>query len=245
MNATTPGRALYEVIAARFTDELDTWVDWDELEDHARTIYEDAAQAAIAAQQPQARSGQAVYEIWRAAIPDWVCNVPGGPWEGLPETVRAGFNAIAAQIEAAGQVVRDILESLCRRDGLPLESAVVPGEPAGNYELAGRLGIGHVFGLPGEAPASPQPAPELAAAMAPMPKWDDLSYQDKLMLAALGDTQPQAAPELAAAPPDLRTAWRLADERLALLSEILGHPGIGQVPAGLRAKWHERAGLPS
>ena len=54
-----------------------------------------------------------------------------------------------------------------------------------------------------------------------------------------------AAPELAAAKPDLRTAWRLADERLALLGEILAHPGISQVPAALRATWHKRAGLPS
>ena len=52
-----------------------------------------------------------------------------------------------AAAEAAASLVRDILESLCRRDGLSLESAVVPGEPARNYELADRLGIGHVFGL--------------------------------------------------------------------------------------------------
>lgn len=49
--------------------------------------------------------------------------------------------------EAAESLVRDILEALCRRDGLSLESAAVPGEPARNYELASRLGIGHVFGL--------------------------------------------------------------------------------------------------
>lgn len=47
----------------------------------------------------------------------------------------------------ADHLIRDILESLCRRDGLPLESDVLPGEPARNYELAVRLGIGHVFGL--------------------------------------------------------------------------------------------------
>ena len=44
-------------------------------------------------------------------------------------------------------LIRDILESLCRRDGIPLDSAVEPGEPARNYELAIRLGIGHVFGI--------------------------------------------------------------------------------------------------
>jgi hypothetical protein len=59
----------------------------------------------------------------------------------------------------ADRIIRDILESLCRRDGLSLESAVEPGEPARNYALAERLGIGHVFGLPDTAPAASQPAP--------------------------------------------------------------------------------------
>ena len=49
---------------------------------------------------------------------------------------------------AAGHaLIREILEALCRRDGLPLESSVVPGEPAQNYDLALRLGIGGVFGV--------------------------------------------------------------------------------------------------
>lgn len=52
-----------------------------------------------------------------------------------------------ATAEAAQSLVRDILEALCRRDGLSLESAVEPGEPARNYELGDRLGIGRVFGL--------------------------------------------------------------------------------------------------
>src|SRR5437762_9313930 len=43
------------------------------------------------------------------------------------------------------QLVNDILRALCARDGLPVESAVDPGKPARNYELADRLGIGHVF----------------------------------------------------------------------------------------------------
>ncbi len=45
------------------------------------------------------------------------------------------------------RLVRDILEAVCRRDDLSLESATDPGHPARNYELADRLGIGHVFGL--------------------------------------------------------------------------------------------------
>jgi hypothetical protein len=50
-------------------------------------------------------------------------------------------------------ITRTILEAVCERDGIPLESSVVPGEPARNYELALRLRIGKVFGLrddPGE-----------------------------------------------------------------------------------------------
>jgi hypothetical protein len=44
-----------------------------------------------------ATPGQAVYEVWRAAVPEIVCNVPAGKWEDLPGTVRGGFDAIAAQ----------------------------------------------------------------------------------------------------------------------------------------------------
>ena len=58
-----------------------------------------------------------------------------------------------AQAEAAAQagtdLVREILVAVCERDGLLLGSAVEPGEPARNYELALRLGIGRVFGLHG------------------------------------------------------------------------------------------------
>lgn len=56
----------------------------------------------------------------------------------------------AAAVAAGDALIRDILEALCRRDGLSLESAIPgaePGEPARNFELADRLGIGHVFGL--------------------------------------------------------------------------------------------------
>ena len=52
-----------------------------------------------------------------------------------------------ATAEAAESLVRDILEALCLRDGLSLDSAADPGNPARNYELALRLGIGRAFGL--------------------------------------------------------------------------------------------------
>lgn len=54
---------------------------------------------------------------------------------------------LEASAAAGDALIREILEALCRRDGLPLESSVVPGEPARNYDLAMRLGIGHVFGI--------------------------------------------------------------------------------------------------
>lgn len=67
--------------------------------------------------------------------------------EAEVERLAAERKRYAANTEAADSLIRDILESLCRRDGLSLESTVVPGEPARNYELADRLCIGHVFGL--------------------------------------------------------------------------------------------------
>lgn len=59
----------------------------------------------------------------------------------------AACDAHWAGLRAHDGLVRDILEALCRRDGLSLDSQVAPGEPARNYELALRLRIGHVFGL--------------------------------------------------------------------------------------------------
>lgn len=70
-----------------------------------------------------------------------------GIYEYPAEVVRRR----AAEAEAATALVREILEAVCLRDGLSLESSVEPGKPARNYELALRLNIGHVFGL-GEGP---------------------------------------------------------------------------------------------
>lgn len=46
-------------------------------------------------------TGQEAYEAWRAAVPEFVCNVPGGPWDELSKAVRAGFDAIAARQQPA------------------------------------------------------------------------------------------------------------------------------------------------
>lgn len=81
-----------------------------------------------------------------------------------PADLRDAFDAgRAAAAPAPGDgtadaLIRDILESLCRRDGIPLESYIEPGKPARNYALAERLGIGHVFGLPDAAAPAAQAA---------------------------------------------------------------------------------------
>lgn len=79
--------------------------------------------AKLAARQAQSASGpnviEGVYEIRREAV----------------------------ATTAAEELARDILVAVCERDGLSLDSGVEPGTPARNYELAVRLGIGHVFGL--------------------------------------------------------------------------------------------------
>ena len=74
------------------------------------------------------------------------CAACGRPRSAHRDPVSEERREEAAR-RAGDGIVRDVLESLCRRDGLSLESVVVPGEPARNYELADRLGIGHVFGL--------------------------------------------------------------------------------------------------
>ena len=45
----------------------------------------------------------------------------------------------------ATAVTRNILEAICKRDGISLESGILPGEPARNFELAERLGIPDAF----------------------------------------------------------------------------------------------------
>lgn len=60
-------------------------------------------------------------------------------------TARA--EGVAERVDA--EIVREVLEALCVRDGLTLDSDADPGTPARNYELAMRLGIGQVFGLEG------------------------------------------------------------------------------------------------
>lgn len=52
-------------------------------------------------------------------------------------------------------ITRKILEALCHRDGISLDSDVEPGKPARNYELADRLGIPDAFKLTASEPGLP------------------------------------------------------------------------------------------
>ena len=69
-------------------------------------------------------------------------------YEVYADIARHNAEPVDATVAADEQtIIRDILEALCERDGLPVDSAVEPGHPAHNYELAQRLRIGHVFGM--------------------------------------------------------------------------------------------------
>ena len=83
--------------------------------------------------------------------PSWTClvDVCVDPGEEVPARYCTP-EAQRIQLQVGVDLTRQVLEALCRRDGLPLTSTVVPDEPARNYELALRLGIGEVFGLASE-----------------------------------------------------------------------------------------------
>lgn len=68
---------------------------------------------------------------------------------GTLDTAELAAEAVRAHNygRACDKVTRDILEALCERDGIPVESSVTPGAVARNYELALRLRIGQVFGI--------------------------------------------------------------------------------------------------
>lgn len=84
-----------------------------------------------------------------------------GPHHGssLPSLTREECLQLADKIyaffvgESVGEgVLRRALESLCAKNGISIDVAGLPGQPAANYELANRLGIGQIFGLEPEEP---------------------------------------------------------------------------------------------
>jgi hypothetical protein len=88
--------------------------------------------------------------VFETSLAAWIA-ATAGMRGAFPAAFAGGsLSAGDARAEAAAQastgLVRSILEALCERDGLPLDSAADPGTPARNYELADRLRIGRVFG---------------------------------------------------------------------------------------------------
>ena len=70
----------------------------------------------------------------------WTCLV-----DVCVDPVVDKYRQVARKVES--DMLREVLEALCQRDGLSLESEVEPGKPAANYELALRLRIGRAFGM--------------------------------------------------------------------------------------------------
>ena len=73
--------------------------------------------------------------------------------EALIATQAASASAAAIGAQVGADLTRQILVAVCQRDRISLASVADPGQPAWNYELALRLGIGRVFGLPDGDPA--------------------------------------------------------------------------------------------
>src|SRR6185437_282420 len=61
--------------------------------------------------------------------------------------LRKDYDRSLIELQVNGTLVREILEAMCRKQGISLESPFDPDEAARNYTLAQRLGIGHVFGI--------------------------------------------------------------------------------------------------
>jgi hypothetical protein len=58
------------------------------------------------------------------------------------------------QLQTEQEMYRELLEAWCAEKGVDLTSGVNPGEPARNYELLDRLGVGGLVGLVNEPPTA-------------------------------------------------------------------------------------------
>jgi hypothetical protein len=118
--------------------------------------------------------GQAAYEAFRSAVPDWVCNVPAGPWDELSPAIQAGFDAIAAQEPSAAEVEAAFAGGMrvrtapCTVEAHDREHFQVR---TNGHWLCGHL-LASVLAVQGiVADARPQPAPELVIAL------DDFNFE--------------------------------------------------------------------
>lgn len=106
------------------------------------------------------------YELWRVhEVPDdpeltrsqhrswseiviWRKNGKSGNKENYPASTTTYSTHDCIYATTALALVRDILEALCEKSSISLDSSADPGKPARNYELMDRLGIGHLNGGP-------------------------------------------------------------------------------------------------
>lgn len=85
-----------------------------------------------------------------ASIPDFLVLMTLADHTAYIEEVarlRSEMTGRREEAQSAVRLVRDILKALAVQRGISLESEAEPGTSARNYEVADRLGIGHVFGL--------------------------------------------------------------------------------------------------
>jgi hypothetical protein len=137
-----------------------------------------------------ATRGQAAYETWRAAVPEFVCNVPAGPWDELSPAIRAGFDAIAAQESHASPEVAEVVDF---DDEPELTEHVSIRFPAAMAAAAKQLAAAEGMTVSAwirreverEAARREQPAPELAEAMGALIKV--AASHERVMYAALID----------------------------------------------------------
>lgn len=107
--------------------------------------------------------GRTQYEVFRAAVPDYVCNVPAGPWEELPPTIQAGFAALAAQEQQPAPRLAVVQEALAVAFGTLQMVALGTDDAVGAQARKAVALVKEILSGDVAVPAA-KPAPELAAA---------------------------------------------------------------------------------
>lgn len=201
-----------------------------------------------------AEPGQAAYETWRAAVPDFVCNVPVGPWDELSPHVRAGFNAITARTCAADSELAKLARELQAE-----AEEISPGGRGSMHDIAWAdalrscaARVNRVLREPAAAaPAAPQPTPEtIRAAFAgflasqgydEQDRFDqdemELAFETGMFVQAGAPAAPQSAGDGGGYEPFIAASGE------HVVQEIVVPPGepapeLAQLQAGLREAQH-------
>lgn len=105
-----------------------------------RVLYEAAQKADEAMLIGSCQGKNLVYcaECWAMSDAQHLLLPPDGDIEEVGECVRCRVHA---------ELLREILEAMCAKHGISIESQYDDEDSARNYELIFRLGIGHVIGM--------------------------------------------------------------------------------------------------